>query len=337
MTTVQVTNLDDTSGNSHLTLNNGGNLGVNQTLDTNGNDITSSSGNITLGSALDTSGNNLTDSIGTVTLGSPLDTNGNGIQSDGSVSVDIDADDSGTSETFTVTKDGGATTLLTVNEGGEVDINSGDLDLNGNNVSDSTGDLTFSPRGRFVISGGLSAGSGNNVNIDSSTGELLDATASSVRYKTNIEPLSTDTSAVLDIEPRSYEYEERGEPSVGFIAEKVDETFPDLVIYDEQGRPDGIKYHRLGVYLLPEIRRNRESVDDLRATAEEREERIDDQRDRIERLESTVERKDDRIDTQADRIDDLEAENDRLRERMAAIEARLDGDASGGRGVTADD
>jgi hypothetical protein len=61
----------------------------------------------------------------------------NEIRTNNSLTVNIDANDDSTTETFTVQQDtdGTATSLLTVNEGGEVDVNTGPLDLNTNNVN----------------------------------------------------------------------------------------------------------------------------------------------------------------------------------------------------------
>jgi len=168
-------------------------------------------------------------------------------------------------------------------------------------------------------------------------GQLVNMSSSSVRYKTNVEPLSTDSTDVLDLEPRSFEYEETGEDGVGLLAEEVDEAVSDLVLYDDDGRPDGVKYHRLGVFLLPEIRTNRESVEDLRDALEEKD-------DRIEDLEAESERKDARIadleaetETLRKENDALREENERLRDRLDAIETHLGFDDSVGQQGVADD
>jgi chaperonin cofactor prefoldin len=153
-----------------------------------------------------------------------------------------------------------------------------------------------------------------SVDIDSD-GRLVKAT-SSARYKTNIQPLSTDTSDVLELEPRSFEYEDSGQHSTGLVAEEVAEVLPDLVCYDEQDRPDSVKYDRVGVYLVPEVDEHRERLADLDDTSADNERRIE----------------------------TLEAENEQLRERNEALEARLDRieaelgvDADGQRQGVADD
>jgi hypothetical protein len=70
-----------------------------------------------------------------------LDAGGDGVRSDGSVVVDVDADDSTTgAESFEVTQDGGATTRLTIPEDGDVRVGEGALDLAGSDLVD--GDAT---------------------------------------------------------------------------------------------------------------------------------------------------------------------------------------------------
>ena len=208
---------------------------------------------------------------------------------------------------------------------------------------------------------GIPSGSGTAVGIESGT---LVAGTSSARYKTNIQPLSTDTSRVLDLEPREFEYEETGQEDTGLIAEAVEETLPELVHYDEEDRPESVQYDRVGVYLVPEVDENRARLDDiendttdhereianLKADLDARDARIADQQDRIDTLESRldskddrvdalereIERKDDRVETLEDENEQLRAENEALHERVAAIEAHVGlGDAGGA--VVADD
>ncbi|MFB6309501.1 MAG: tail fiber domain-containing protein, partial [Haloarculaceae archaeon] len=188
----------------------------------------------------------------------------------------------------------------------------------------ATGGLVVENTSTVKVTAGLAGGTANDVHIDSSTGQLYDASASSARYKTNIEPLAADTESVLELEPRSFEYKETEQESVGFVAEEADETFPEIVVYDEEGRPDGIQYSRLGVYLLPEVRRNRTDTEQLQA-------RVRDQRDRIDELEAELDRKAERVDkleaeleSRGERVDELERDLDAKDERIARLEERLD-------------
>jgi hypothetical protein len=65
----------------------------------------------------------------------------------------------------------------------------------------------------------------------------------------------SDTSAVLRLRPVTFRYKKDLDPQgvrqYGLVAEEVAEVFPDLVNYDAEGRPDGIRYN----FLTPILRK----------------------------------------------------------------------------------
>ena len=202
------------------------------------------------------------------------------------------------------------------------------------------------------ITGGLPTSGTNQKSVEITNSGQLVATSSSARYKTNIDSILPATSGVLDLQPKSYEYKETGQADTGLIAEEVDEALPEIVNYDDEGRPDAVRYDRVGMFLAPEVSENRDRLETVEAAREECEETIEtleveldakdarlaDQADRIEHLESTVENKSillegvqSVVDEKEARIDELEAENTKLETRLSAVEAEL-----GFGGVTAD-
>ena len=54
----------------------------------------------------------------------------------------------------------------------------------------------------------------------------------------------------------------------GLIAEEVAEVFPELVVYDEEGRPETVKYHLLAPLLLRELQRAERELGATRDAAE---------------------------------------------------------------------
>jgi len=226
------------------------------------------------------------------------------VTGDDTTSLDYDPDYAWISRSGDVRATGGVDVDGSVNAGKEV--------VAGDYVS-----------GQKLYTTDIAPGSGTaDVGVQSD-GQLVDISSSSARYKTNVEPLETGGSGVLDLEPKSFEYEETGEPDIGFLAEEVDDAVPDLVLYDDEGRPDGVKYHRLGVYLLPEIGRNRERLTDHEDKLDDATNQIDDIREENDWL--------------RERIADLEAENEQLRERLEAVEERLGMDATAGQQEVVDD
>ena len=54
----------------------------------------------------------------------------------------------------------------------------------------------------------------------------------------------------------------------GLIAQEVAEVFPDLVVYNEEGQPEIVKYLLLSVLLLNELQQQEERIAELEATIE---------------------------------------------------------------------
>ncbi|TRU85932.1 MAG: tail fiber domain-containing protein [Microcystis novacekii Mn_MB_F_20050700_S1] len=77
---------------------------------------------------------------------------------------------------------------------------------------------------------------------------------SSERYKQNIMPLEDDFQKILSLEPKAYQMKEghgnEDEWQFGYIAEELDQLgLKSLVVYDRSGRPDGIQYKKMCIYL----------------------------------------------------------------------------------------
>lgn len=106
----------------------------------------------------------------------------------------------------------------------------------------------------------VSTGTGAALGIQSD-GRIVKAT-SSARYKENITPLSTDFSRLLQAEPKRYTRPGRPHDwEIGFIAEELDALgLKQLVVYDEQGRPDALMYDRMVVYIIPLLREQQQRI-----------------------------------------------------------------------------
>lgn len=88
---------------------------------------------------------------------------------------------------------------------------------------------------------------------------------SSIRFKENIETITPEIANVL-LQLRGVSFNYKNDPAMhkefGFIAEEVDQQFPDLVIYDEQGLPLTVKYHTLHALLLSLIQMHAQDLAD---------------------------------------------------------------------------
>ena len=89
---------------------------------------------------------------------------------------------------------------------------------------------------------------------DATTKELY-AETSTKRHKEDIKDLDVDTSKLLNLIPKTYTDKKTGRREFGLIAEEVAEIMPEVVVFDENDKPLGIKLTRLPIVLLNEIKK----------------------------------------------------------------------------------
>jgi len=127
----------------------------------------------------------------------------------------------------------------------------------------------------------LRAASGINLYINNTTGELTKAT-SSIRYKNNVNSID-DISWLYNLRPVSFYYNEDNTNSLqyGLIAEEVDKVNNSLVVYDTDGRPDGVLYNNLISTLVKATQDQKKTIEELKADN-------DQLKQRLEKLEAVV-------------------------------------------------
>jgi hypothetical protein len=109
---------------------------------------------------------------------------------------------------------------------------------------DSTNEFEFSSGGNFTVKGTITENS-------------------SIRYKKDIIGIESTSDRVELLKPVRYKKIENDAEEIGLIAEDVAELFPEVVKYDNEGRPDGVNYSRLSVILLKAVQELTERVNKL--------------------------------------------------------------------------
>jgi hypothetical protein len=86
---------------------------------------------------------------------------------------------------------------------------------------------------------------------------------SSERYKTDVLPMETPTDKVRQLRPVTFHVraDAAGERRYGLIAEEVDKVYPELVVKDEDGRVESVRYAELAPILLKEIQQQQDTID----------------------------------------------------------------------------
>jgi trimeric autotransporter adhesin len=92
--------------------------------------------------------------------------------------------------------------------------------------------------------------------VVSSSGQL-GVTVSSERFKTGIAPMGANTAKLEQLRPVTFHLktDPQGSLQYGLIAEEVAQVYPELVIRNESGRIDGVRYDELAPMLLNEMQK----------------------------------------------------------------------------------
>jgi hypothetical protein len=98
----------------------------------------------------------------------------------------------------------------------------------------------------------------------------LGVLASSERYKTNITALGSTSERLAQLRPVSFHLktDPKGDVQYGLIAEEVDKVYPELVIRDNEGNVQGVRYDELAPMLLNEVQKEQTTVASLVAQHE---------------------------------------------------------------------
>jgi hypothetical protein len=92
--------------------------------------------------------------------------------------------------------------------------------------------------------------------IVGTTGQL-GTIVSSARFKEAIKPMDKASKAILALKPVTFRYKKALDPQAipqfGLVAEQVEKIDPQLVAYDEQGKPYSVRYEAVNAMLLNEF------------------------------------------------------------------------------------
>jgi len=155
-----------------------------------------------------------------------------------------------------------------------VGSNTGDLVIRAENNANYVRILSGSGTATLAVSGSnlyiknVPSSNSSNCQINTGTGQIT-YPVSSARYKDNISDYKINTELIYDIEIKEFDYKEAngGGHDVGFIAEQMHSLGADaqyLVGYRDFGEgliPENIKYEKLTIYLLAEIKKLKARLD----------------------------------------------------------------------------
>jgi len=119
--------------------------------------------------------------------------------------------------------------------------------------------LVWEGQQQAFIAGISGATSGSGVAVYVNASGQLGTTTSSLRFKTDIQDMGDASSGLMHLRPVRFRYKPEVDPSgleqYGLVAEEVARAYPDLVTYDDEGRPQSVRYHFVNAMLLNEVQK----------------------------------------------------------------------------------
>jgi uncharacterized coiled-coil protein SlyX len=109
---------------------------------------------------------------------------------------------------------------------------------------------------------------GDPVYIDSAG--KLGSVLSSRRYKADIKSMDNASEAIFALKPVTFRYKQefdpKGVPQFGLVAEEVAKVNPDLVVPDAEGKPRSVRYEAVNAMLLNEFLKQHRKMQEQEAT-----------------------------------------------------------------------
>jgi len=101
---------------------------------------------------------------------------------------------------------------------------------------------------------------GNAVMVNSSG--QLGVVVSSERFKTAVAPMGTNSAKLQRLRPVTFKLktDPNGAVQYGLIAEEVAKVYPELIVRDQNGRIDGVRYDELAPMLLNEVQKQQQTI-----------------------------------------------------------------------------
>jgi trimeric autotransporter adhesin len=97
-------------------------------------------------------------------------------------------------------------------------------------------------------------GAAGSTSLCRNSNEQISTCSSSLRYKTNLAPFSNGLNIVNRLSPISFNWKDGGMRDVGLGAEDVAAVEPLLVIRNDKGEVEGVKYDRITLVLLNAVK-----------------------------------------------------------------------------------
>jgi hypothetical protein len=151
-----------------------------------------------------------------------------------------------------------------------------------------------------------------NAAVFISPGGRLGTIVSSRRFKEEIKPMERASEGLYALNPVTFRYKKeidpQGIPQFGLVAEEVEEVNPDLVVLDNEGKVNTVRYEQINAMLLNEFLKEHRKVEGQSHKIQEQEATITQLKKGMETVVARLEEQDSRIQKVSARLEAKEPE-----------------------------
>jgi hypothetical protein len=152
-----------------------------------------------------------------------------------------------------LTGNSNANIAIGTNAGSTLKAGSSNIYIGNSGVTNEGNATRIGTNQNKVFIAGISGAPVSGASVVVASDGRLGVVASSARYKQDIKPLSGASQKLAQLRPVSYSYKvEPGATHYGLIAEEVDKVMPEIVVRDQQNRPESVQYQEIIPLLLQE-------------------------------------------------------------------------------------
>ena len=131
-------------------------------------------------------------------------------------------------------------------------------------------------------------GSAGTTTLCRNASSQISTCSSSLRYKTNINPFNSGLNIVNRLKPITFDWKDGGMKDLGLGAEDVAAVDENLVIRNQKGEVEGVKYDRLGVVLINAVKEQQTQLEAQQTQIEAQQQLLKEQAGQIELLKQLV-------------------------------------------------
>ena len=117
---------------------------------------------------------------------------------------------------------------------------------------------------------------------------VLTFCSSSRRYKENVQTLSSGLNLIERLRPVTFDWKDRKEADLGLIAEEVAEVEPLLVIRNDKGVIESVKYNQISAVLINAVKEQQQIIENQQQQISEQQKQIETLQQQIDALKTLV-------------------------------------------------